>query len=118
METFDEFYKSIKELADSFAKKGLLLKIEQNPDHSIIKIFGEDVSSVERAKHGLGDVTELAYTTAEHHPYWNLLYSCCQISDIILEKWDGDLTKEDLDEISWLTDELKNTTKKLKDAHN
>ncbi len=114
MDAFVEFYKSLKKLTDSFAKKGLLLKIEQNPDCGIIKIFGENAGPLDRAKSALGDVTELAYATAEHHPYWNLLYSACQISSAVLEKWNGDLTKEELGEISWSVDELKNTTEKLK----
>ena len=52
-----------------------------------------------KAKIGLEDVSELAYTTAEHHPFWGLLYHCSQISKIALEKWDDNFTKEELDEI-------------------
>ncbi|MGQ0605683.1 MAG: hypothetical protein ACT4OD_01845, partial [Candidatus Nitrosotenuis sp.] len=59
------------------------------------------------------DMSELAYTTAEHHPYWNLLYSVCQIAKITLDKWDLDLTQEELGEISWSIDELKNTCQKI-----
>ena len=58
---------------------------------------------------------ELAYTTAEHHPYWGLLYNCSQISKSILEKWDDELTKEDLSEIRWIISELENSCSKLED---
>ena len=27
-------------------------------------------------------MAELSYTTAEHHPYWKLLYSCAEISKL------------------------------------
>jgi ubiquinone biosynthesis protein UbiJ len=114
-ESFDDFYKSMKNLVDSFAKKNLMLKVEQDLQSNIIRIFGEDTSALSRAKSGLDDVSELAYATAEHHPYWNLLYHASQISKTALEKWNSDLTKEELDEISWSIDELKNTCEKLKE---
>ena len=59
-------------------------------------------------------MAELSYTTAEHHPYWVLLYNCSQISKLILEKWNDDLTKDDLDEIRWMISELENSCNKLK----
>ncbi|WP_268543026.1 hypothetical protein [Candidatus Nitrosotenuis cloacae] len=116
MSTFDDFYKSLLDLVDLYAKKGVLLKTDANTQSSIIRIFGENLSSLARARTGLEDVSELAYTTAEHHPYWNLLYHACQISHLALEKWDDTLTKENLDEIAWSIDELKNTCENLK-AH-
>jgi len=43
-------------------------------------------------------MAELSYTTAEHHPYWKLLYSCAEISKTTLEKWNSELTSDELDE--------------------
>ena len=60
------------------------------------------------------DIQELADSTAEHHPYWVLLYNCSQISKSILEKWNDDLTEEDLTEIRWMISELENSYDKLK----
>ena len=60
-------------------------------------------------------MAELSYTAAEHHPYWKLLYSCVEISKIVLEKWDDELAKEDLDEIRWIISELENSYSKLED---
>src|SRR3970040_975481 len=80
-----------------------------------IQIFGENIDSLSRAKNGIEDVSELSYTTAEHHPYWALLYHCTQIGKISLDKWNDELTNEELDEIEWSIDELKNTCKKLKE---
>ena len=70
---------------------------------------------VSRAERALYDIQELADSTAEHHPYWVLLYNCSQISKLILEKWNDDLTEEDLNEIHWMVSELENSCKKLKD---
>ena len=44
-------------------------------------------------------MAELSYTTAEHHPYWKLLYSCVEISRIILERWNDEISTDDVDEI-------------------
>ena len=69
---------------------------------------------VSRAERALYDIQELADSTAEHHPYWVLLYNCSQISKSILEKWNDDLTEEDLSEIRWMISELENSYDKLK----
>ncbi len=113
--TFSDFYNSLLDLSKSFEEKNLQLKIEPNLDANIVKIFGEKIDSISRAKTGLEDLAELAYTTAEHHPYWSLIYHSSQISKIALDKWDDDLTKEELDEIEWSVDELKNNCKRLKE---
>jgi len=112
---FSDFYESLLKLAKSFEDKDMLMKIQADLDANIIRIYGEKTDSIARAKLGLEEVSELAYTTAEHHPYWNLLYNSSQISKLVLEKWDDAITNEELDEISWHVDELKNTAKKLKE---
>jgi hypothetical protein len=93
-EKFSDFYKPLMELVKSLEKKNVMLKVEEDLALNIIKIFGENADSVSRAKNGLEDVVELAYTTAEHHPYWALLYNSSLISKTILEKWDTDITEE------------------------
>lgn len=111
--SFDDFYKSLQDLVKSYKEKDTMIKIESDLESNIIRIFGEHMSSLGRAKNGLADVSELAYTTAEHHPYWSLLYNACQIAKLTLDKWEQELTKEELDEISWSIDELKNTCQKI-----
>ena len=111
--SFSDFYKSLLDLVKTFEEKNTMLKVEENLALNMVRIFGESIDSVSRAKNGLEDVVELAYATAEHHPYWALLYNCSQISKSILEKWDGELTKEDLDEIRWMISELENSCSKL-----
>ncbi|MGI0026686.1 MAG: hypothetical protein ACREAD_02455 [Nitrosopumilaceae archaeon] len=109
---FAEFYESLVKLAKSFEEKNLLVKIQPDLEANIIRIYGEKTDSLALAKTGLEGISELAYATAEHHPYWNLIFNSSQILKIVLEKWDDDLTKEELDEISWNADEIKNTAKK------
>ncbi len=112
---FSEFHESLVKLAKSFEEKNLLIKIQSDLDANVIRIYGEKTDSLARAKSGLEEVSELAYTTAEHHPYWSLIYNSSQISKLALEKWEGELTKEELEEILWHADELKNTSTKLKE---
>ena len=78
----------------------------------IMDIHDDPVSRAEKA---LYDIQELADSTAEHHPYWALLYNCSQISKLILEKWNDELTEEDLSEIRWMISELENSYDKLMD---
>lgn len=113
MDKFDDFYKELQSLVNSYKENDTMIKVEPDLESQIIRIFGQKMSSLGRAKNGLADASELAFTTAEHHPYWNLLYNACQIAKITLDKWDSDLTKEELDEILWSVDELKNSHEKL-----
>ena len=115
MTDFDNFYQKLLELAKSYEKKQTMLKINRDLNSDIIKIFGENNDSISKAKNGLEDMEELAITTAEHHPYWALLYNCSQISKTTLEKWDDELSNDDLDELEWLIAQLQNTCKKLKE---
>ena len=113
--TFLEFYQSLLDLVKSYENKNTMLKVQEDLESNIIRIFGENIDSLSIAKNGMDGVSELAYATAEHHPYWALLYHCTQIGKISLDKWKDDLTEEELDEIEWSIDELKNACKKLKE---
>ena len=112
---FAEFYESLVKLAKSFERKDLLVKIQPDLEANIIRIYGEKTDSLVLAKTGLEGISELAYTTAEHHPYWSLIFNSSQILKIVLEKWNDNLTKEELNEISWNVDEIKNTARKLEE---
>jgi len=113
MATFDSFCESLEKLVHEYERDNTLLKIEKDDDSDIVKIFGENMSALARAKNGLNDLSELAYTTAEHHPYWNLLYNCSEIAHTILEKWNDSLTKEEIGDIKWAIKELKQTLEKI-----
>jgi len=118
--TFDIFYNELHELVNKHEKINTPLKVQKDLDVDIVKIFGENITALARAKNGLIDVTELAYSTAEHHPYWNLLYNCSEIANIVLEKWKSELSKKDASDIEWsikeLTQSLEKITKKINDS--
>ena len=115
MSNFEKFYIELLELVSKFEKNNVPLKIEKDLQNNIIKIFGDNTTSLERAKNGLNDISELAYATAEHHPFWNVLYNCSEISNTILEKWKDELSKQDFDDIKWSIDELNHNLEKLKE---
>ena len=113
MSNFDSFYNDLLFLINTHEKNNTPLKVEKDLDANIIKSFGENITALTRAKNGLNDVTELAYATAEHHPYWNLLYNCSEIANTILEKWESELSKKDISDIEWSIKELKQSLEKF-----
>lgn len=115
MTDFEDFYKSLLDFSKSYKEKNTMLQIQKDPDSDIIQIFGENIDSTSKAKLGVDQTAELAYTTAEHHPFWALLYNCSQISKTTLEKWNDEFTKDELDEIEWSINELKNALTKIRD---
>lgn len=116
--TFDTFYNELYELVTKHEKNNTPLKVQKDLDVNIVKIFGENITALARAKNGLLDVTELAYATAEHHPYWNLLYNCSEIANIVLEKWKSELSKKDASDIDWSIKELKQSLEKITEKIN
>jgi len=109
-EDFSNFYESLLELVKSFEKKNVLVKINSNPDSNIVRIYGERSNGLTLAKTGLEEIEELALTTAEHHPYWSLLYNSSQILKLVLEKWNDTLSDDEIKEILWYIDEIKNSS--------
>ena len=116
MTSFKSFFEELLVLVEKYERKQVMIKVENEPDYEFIKIFGEKIDSILRAKTGLNDVSELAYTTAEHHPYWALLYNCSEISKTLLEKWNDKITSEEMNEIKWHIKEIENSCKKLEDT--
>ena len=116
MDSFKSFFNELLTLVEKYEKKQVMIKVENEPDYEFVKIFGEKIDSILRAKTGLNDVSELAYTTAEHHPYWALLYNSSEISKTVLEKWNDTISPEEMNEIKWHIKEIENSCKKLEDT--
>ena len=114
MTDFENFYNDLLGFAKKYEQQNIPLKIEKDLNNDVIKIFGQRITSLARAQNGLNDVTELAYTTAEHHPYWNLIYNCSEIANSVLEKWHESLSESDFSDIEWAIKELNQTLEKIK----
>lgn len=117
---FSDFILQLSYLIKTFEQKNIHLKIEYDKDVGIVKIFNDKVTTLSKAEDGLDYLYELVYDTAEHHPYWNLLYQSILISRIILDKWNEDekngnngLTDDNIKEIKWSIRELENIMKRF-----
>lgn len=114
MTPFETFYQDLFALSKKYGEKNVPIKIEKDLESDIIKIFGEKINALNRAKNGLNDVTELAYTTAEHHPYWNVLYHSAEIANSTLENWNKTLSAEALSDLEWALKKLEESIAKIK----
>src|SRR6185295_15488586 len=89
------------------SKDNISTKVGVDRDAGIIRIYGEGSDYMRRATSGLSEMLELAYTTAEHHPYWLLLYHATEVCKAVLDKWESELSADQLSEMSWRCDEIK-----------
>ena len=103
----------IKAALRELEQEDVTAKVAYDKDGDIIKIYGESSDYVKRAHSGLSDIQELAYTTAEHHPYWAILYHASEIAKAVLEKWESQLTQDQVSEMSWRSDEIKMALERL-----
>jgi len=116
-EDLAKFYMALSELVRSFEQKDLPIRMVSDTDSGIVRIYSERSDALSRARTGLEEVAELAYDTAEHHPYWNLLYDGSQILKVVLEKWKSNLTDEELLEIKWYADKIKDSLENAANKH-
>ncbi len=114
MSSMERVVGEIKKLVDHLQEQGITLQVKADQESGIIKIYGEKSDALKRAVAGLCEVSELAITTAEHHPYWGIIYHSGEISRIALEKWDSELNNDELSEMEWRVEEIKGMLKKLK----
>jgi hypothetical protein len=108
MSSIDRVLERVKPVLEELeGREKISTKVGVDRDAGIIRIYGESSDYIQRASSGLEEMLELAYTTAEHHPYWAVLYHAAEISKAILEKWESDLTADQISEMSWRCDEIK-----------
>lgn len=114
MSNFDDFYRELSDLVNRFDQIQLDVRGDVNSD--AVRIFGPRSTALSRAKGGLDDIVELPTITAEHHPYWGLLWQCCQIYSVVLNMWEEDASADNVAEIEWSIRELDNMCKRLREG--
>lgn len=114
MSQMDKVLGEVKKLADSLQVHGITLQVRADSEAGMIRIYSESSDALKRAVAGLHEVSELAYATAEHHPYWGIIYHAVEISKITLEKWNDQLNHDELGELEWRAEEIKRALEKLK----
>jgi hypothetical protein len=113
MSSIDRVLESIKPALEELQKKDISTRVGVDRDAGIIRIYGEGSDYIRRATSGLSEMLELAYTTAEHHPYWLVLYHATEVCKAVLDKWESELSADQLSEMSWRCDEIKMALDKL-----
>jgi hypothetical protein len=113
MSDTDKVLDAIKGVLEELQKQNVFVKISVDKDANMVRIYGEASHYIKRASSGLGEVMELAYTTAEHHPYWSILYNAAEICKTVLDKWESELTADQISEMSWHCDEIKMALERL-----
>jgi len=107
MSNIHEVLDTTKGILEELQKQNAFFKVSVDKDASIVRIYGEGSHHIKRASSGLGEVMELAYTTAEHHPYWLILYNAAEICKAVLDSWDSELSSDQISEMSWRCEEIK-----------
>ncbi|HXV45992.1 MAG TPA: hypothetical protein VD736_04900 [Nitrososphaera sp.] len=114
MSSIDTVLERVRPVLEELEKTDKIsTKIGVDREAGIIRIYGEGSDYIRSASSGLAEVLELAYTTAEHHLYWAVLYHAAEISKAALEKWESDLTADQISEMSWRCDEIKAALERL-----
>ena len=112
--SIDKVQERVRQALDELeSKDGISTKVGVDKNAGIIRIYGEGSDYIKRASSGLEEILELAYTSAEHHPYWAVLYHAAEISKTALEKWESELSADQISEMSWRCDEIKMALQRL-----
>ncbi len=94
-------------LLDRIKGDGIIATLNVDQENGIMRIYSSNTTEVKRALSAVSEITELAYSTTEHHPYSLLLYHSTQVLQSVLAAWGDILTTEQLSEIEWRVDEIK-----------
>jgi hypothetical protein len=106
MSSIDRVLDGLKSILEELQNRGKDTSISVDREAGIVRIYSEGSDYVKRASSGLAETLELAYATAEHHPYWSILYNAAEICKIVLDRWESDLTADQLSEMSWRCKEI------------
>ena len=110
---YHAFYHELIGLVRRHAESGIALRVKHDADNRIIRLTGPEATPRARAANGLEDVAELAQSTAEHHPYWGLLYHSSEVADAALRSWDAVLTASQAADIRWSIREIESILDRL-----
>jgi hypothetical protein len=113
MSSIDNVLHELKSLLEELQNKGSNMSISVDREAGVVRIYSESSDYIKRASSGLAETLELAYTAAEHHPYWSILYNATEICKSVLDRWESNLTADQLSEMSWRCEEIKIVLERL-----
>ena len=94
-------------------EEGIDINTKFDKESGFIGIYPSNTSILKKATNGLNEILELSYSTAEHHPYWNIIYNTAEIARVILDTWNENFSLDQIQEMLWRNDEIKNTLNRL-----
>ena len=89
------------------------IQVRVDYDNEILKIYSLNSSVLGRANAAISEILDLSYTSAEHHPYWMLLYNASEIVKSVLEAWNSELSKDQVSEFYWRLEEIKSSLDRI-----
>ena len=99
-----------------YSKRGVHVRVTHDEENEIMRIAGPRTTQAAMAAAGLEEILELAQVTAEHHPYWGLLYNLSDVADSILKEWNGTMSADQIDSIVWSLSEMSSMIENIKTA--
>ncbi len=89
------------------------IQVRMDYDNEILKIYSLNSSVLGRANAAISEILDLSYSSAEHHPYWMLLYNASEIVKSVLEAWNSELSKDQVSEFYWRLEEIKSSLDRI-----
>jgi hypothetical protein len=89
------------------------IQIRSDIGNKILKIYSQNSSILSRANAAISEVLDLSYSSAEHHPYWMLLYNASEIVKSVLEVWNSELSKDQISECYWRLEEIRSSLDRI-----
>lgn len=111
VKSIEAIFDRINGVLDSESSGDFRIKLDKKA--GIIRIYGSSCTSTTLALSSITEALEIAYTAAEHHPYWAMLYHSAEICKSVLDSWDNELSQDQVEEISWRSDEIKGAADRL-----
>ena len=110
---YDRIYNAICSVITNLKEEGIDVQTKFEKNSGFIGLYISNNSVLKRAKIGLDEILELSYSIAEHHPYWNIIYNTSEIAKTTLDNWDENFSHDQIQEMLWRNDEIKNTLTRL-----
>jgi hypothetical protein len=112
---YDRIHNAICSTIANLKEEGIDIQTKFDKDSGFIGLYASNTSPLKRAKIGVDEILELSYSTAEHHPYWNIIYNTSEIAKSTLDNWDENFSHDQIQEMLWRNTEIKNTLTRLEE---
>jgi len=110
---YDRLYNTICSVVAILEDEGINIQTKFEKDSGYVGLYTSNTTILKRAKNGIKELLELSYSTAEHHPYWNIIYNTSEIAKTTLDNWDENISHDQIKEMLWRNEEIKNILNRL-----